>query len=123
MAVERTGLPPCTVLRLEPLNGLAAQSIPALTSLTSVSLYSAADGKPVHSYATLITRAIRSADDDKRLTLAQIYKWITDTFPYYRTAGNGWKVSLVFFSSTAWDLYRAQHARACARLTLYFAKS
>eukprot|EP00037_Helgoeca_nana_P033134 m.416796 g.416796 ORF g.416796 m.416796 type:complete len:373 (-) comp30105_c0_seq1:218-1336(-) len=54
----------------------------------------AADGKPVHSYATLITRAIRSADDDKRLTLAQIYKWITDTFPYYRTAGNGWKNSI-----------------------------
>eukprot|EP00038_Savillea_parva_P029202 m.69484 g.69484 ORF g.69484 m.69484 type:complete len:430 (+) comp8587_c0_seq1:170-1459(+) len=54
----------------------------------------AADGKPVHSYATLITRAIRSAGDSKRMTLAQIYKWITDNFPYYRTAGNGWKNSI-----------------------------
>jgi hypothetical protein len=53
---------------------------------------SAANAKPVHSYATLITRAIRSAGDSKRMTLAQIYKWITDNFPYYRTAGNGWKV-------------------------------
>ena len=26
------------------------------------------------------------------MTLSEIYKWITDNFPYYRTAGNGWKV-------------------------------
>ena len=28
------------------------------------------------------------------MTLSDIYKWIMDNFPYYKTAGNGWKVLL-----------------------------
>ena len=57
--------------------------------------YEEGDGKPVHSYATLITLAIKSSGGSVlRMTLAEIYRWILDNFPYYRTAGNGWKNSI-----------------------------
>ena len=49
------------------------------------------DGKPAYSYANLITFAI-SSTESKRMTLSEIYQWIGDHFPYYRDAGNGWKV-------------------------------
>lgn len=50
------------------------------------------DGKPVYSYANLIMFAIRSSPRGK-MTLSEIYQWICDTFPYYRSIGSGWKVS------------------------------
>lgn len=53
---------------------------------------SAKDGKPPYSYATLITYAIKSSSREK-MTLNEIYQWITDNFPYYRDAEGGWKVS------------------------------
>lgn len=52
------------------------------------------DGKkPPYSYATLIGMAILRAPS-RRLTLAQIYKWIADTFLYYRNSNNGWQNSI-----------------------------
>ncbi|KAK1827910.1 forkhead protein sep1 [Podospora conica] len=49
--------------------------------------------KPNHSYATLIGMAImRSAQ--RRLTLAQIYKWISDTFRFYNPTDAGWQNSI-----------------------------
>lgn len=48
-------------------------------------------GKPPHSYATLIAMAIASAPE-RKLSLNDIYTWISDTFPYYNRAGRGWKV-------------------------------
>lgn len=48
-------------------------------------------GKPPHSYATLIAMAIRASPEGK-LSLNDIYTWISDTFPYYSRAGRGWKV-------------------------------
>ena len=50
-------------------------------------------GKPPYSYASLIAMAVLRAPN-RRLTLAQIYKWITDTFAYYRTAETGWQNSI-----------------------------
>ena len=50
------------------------------------------DGKPPYSYANLITFAINSSAK-KRMTLSEIYQWICENFPYYKEAGNGWKVS------------------------------
>ncbi|XP_041964264.1 forkhead box protein J2 [Alosa sapidissima] len=50
-------------------------------------------GKPPHSYATLIAMAIRAAPDGK-LSLNDIYTWISDTFPYYSRVGRGWKNSI-----------------------------
>ncbi|XP_056143113.1 forkhead box protein J2 isoform X2 [Lampris incognitus] len=50
-------------------------------------------GKPPHSYATLIAMAIASAHE-RKLSLNDIYTWISDTFPYYSRAGRGWKNSI-----------------------------
>eukprot|EP00118_Oscarella_pearsei_P027389 m.311038 g.311038 ORF g.311038 m.311038 type:complete len:430 (+) comp58491_c0_seq1:141-1430(+) len=49
--------------------------------------------KPPFSYATLIAFAINS-DPDKRMTLSQIYCWIEDNFPYFKTARSAWKNSI-----------------------------
>ena len=49
------------------------------------------DGKPPYSYANLITFAINSSSK-KKMTLSEIYQWICENFPYYKDAGNGWKV-------------------------------
>ncbi|KAI4902566.1 hypothetical protein NFI96_022002, partial [Prochilodus magdalenae] len=50
-------------------------------------------GKPPHSYASLIAMAISSAPE-RKLSLNDIYTWISDTFPYYNRAGRGWKNSI-----------------------------
>lgn len=53
------------------------------------------DSKPPYSYAQLISLAImRSPSGEKRMTLADIYKWITEHFPYYQSGGVGWKNSI-----------------------------
>ncbi|MCJ1446105.1 MAG: hypothetical protein MMC23_006610 [Stictis urceolatum] len=49
--------------------------------------------KPNASYAQLIGMAILRAPN-RRLTLAQIYKWISDTFAHYRLSGAGWQNSI-----------------------------
>ena len=49
--------------------------------------------KPPYSYASLIAMSILRAPN-RRLTLAQIYKWISDSFSYYRTAETGWQNSI-----------------------------
>ena len=59
------------------------------------------------SYADLITQAILSSPD-KRLTLAEIYKWMTDNIPYFRERADsnstaGWKVSKLIGVKLALD--------------------
>ena len=49
--------------------------------------------KPPYSYAVLIGMSILRAPN-RRLTLAQIYKWISDTFSYYRASETGWQNSI-----------------------------
>lgn len=51
--------------------------------------------KPPFSYAQLIGMAILRTPD-RRLTLAQIYKWISDSFSFYRlsTTPTGWQNSI-----------------------------
>ncbi|KKA28267.1 hypothetical protein TD95_001858 [Thielaviopsis punctulata] len=49
--------------------------------------------KPGHSYAQLIGMAILRSPN-RRLTLAQIYKWISDTFSFYRAHDAGWQNSI-----------------------------
>ncbi|QIW99542.1 hypothetical protein AMS68_005060 [Peltaster fructicola] len=49
--------------------------------------------KPSHSYATLIGMAILRAPQ-RRLTLAQIYKWISDHYSFYRSTEAGWQNSI-----------------------------
>jgi forkhead transcription factor HCM1 len=49
--------------------------------------------KPPYSYAQLIGMAILRAPN-RRLTLASIYKWISDSFKFYRINENGWQNSI-----------------------------
>ncbi|KAL3489459.1 fork head domain-containing protein [Aspergillus germanicus] len=49
--------------------------------------------KPPYSYATLIGMSILRAPN-RRLTLAQIYKWISETFSYYKNSDPGWQNSI-----------------------------
>lgn len=49
--------------------------------------------KPAHSYAQLIGMSILRAPN-RRLTLAQIYKWISDTYSFYNALDAGWQNSI-----------------------------
>lgn len=49
--------------------------------------------KPQYSYAALIGMSILRAPG-RRLTLAQIYKWISHSFAYYRASQTGWQNSI-----------------------------
>lgn len=51
------------------------------------------EDKPPYSYATLIGMSILS-NPDKKLTLSQIYQWISDTFKYYKREEVGWQNSI-----------------------------
>lgn len=51
--------------------------------------------KPPFSYVTLIRQAILSTRL-QRMTLNEIYQWITDTYPYFQTAPPKWKVRMIF---------------------------
>ncbi|KAJ3076144.1 Forkhead box protein B2, partial [Podochytrium sp. JEL0797] len=46
--------------------------------------------RPQHSYAAMISQAIL-ASADRKLALAEIYHWIMETYPYYKTVGTGWQ--------------------------------
>lgn len=47
--------------------------------------------KPPYSYVALIRQAIHSSKL-QRMTLNEIYQWIIDAYPYFRTAPAKWKV-------------------------------
>ncbi|KAH7105624.1 hypothetical protein BKA62DRAFT_690349 [Auriculariales sp. MPI-PUGE-AT-0066] len=53
----------------------------------------AVGSKPSYPYATLIRSAINGAPE-KRLLLEDIYAAIEGRFPYFTSAGNGWKNSI-----------------------------
>lgn len=49
--------------------------------------------KPQHSYIGLIAMAILSSPDTK-LVLSDIYQYILDNYPYFRSRGPGWRNSI-----------------------------
>ncbi|XP_069187570.1 hepatocyte nuclear factor 3-gamma-like [Procambarus clarkii] len=49
--------------------------------------------KPQHSYIGLIAMAILSSPD-KKLVLSDIYQYILDNYPYFRSRGPGWRNSI-----------------------------
>lgn len=49
--------------------------------------------KPAGSYASLITKALKECESGK-MTLAGIYEWIKDNYPYYRSAEAAWQNSI-----------------------------
>ncbi|KAI8924883.1 hypothetical protein BC831DRAFT_401843, partial [Entophlyctis helioformis] len=63
---------------------------PAQASITPVSSSTA---RPTIPYAILITNAIEMSAN-RRITLNEIYNYAMHHYPYFRTAGSGWKNSI-----------------------------
>jgi hypothetical protein len=53
----------------------------------------AKDLKPPYSYATMISQAIFSTEEEN-MSLSNIYKYIMDHYAFYRHSQTGWQVSL-----------------------------
>lgn len=49
--------------------------------------------RPPYSYSALIAMAIKSAPE-QRLTLSQIYQYVSDNFPFYGRSKAGWQNSI-----------------------------
>ncbi|KAJ3395795.1 hypothetical protein HDU92_004958 [Lobulomyces angularis] len=75
-----------------PSNG-TPRNISSLSLETDVKSEGIGSGKPPFSYAILISYAIQSSPT-KQITLNEIYNWITENHPFYKTAGSGWKNSI-----------------------------
>ncbi|KAJ2780834.1 hypothetical protein GGI15_003400 [Coemansia interrupta] len=59
----------------------------------TISIRPGTTGKPPYSYATLITYAILR-HPRRQMTLNEIYTWVITHYPYFNTAGSGWKNSI-----------------------------
>jgi hypothetical protein len=55
--------------------------------------FNSKEKRPPYRYATLIAMAILRANN-RCLSLAQIYQWISDSFPYYSLTESGWQNSI-----------------------------
>ncbi|KAJ2665708.1 hypothetical protein IWW48_000159 [Coemansia sp. RSA 1200] len=73
--------------------GNAGISDIALLLSGAIKLKTHTTGKPPYSYATLITYAIMN-HPRKQMTLNEIYSWVMEHYPYFKTAGSGWKNSI-----------------------------
>ena len=69
-----------------------ALQIPHTSILTNQD-YKKVSKKPPYSYAKLISMAIQDSRQHK-LVLSDIYKWISDNYLYYATAGTSWHNSV-----------------------------
>uniref|UniRef100_A0A8C4S9G2 Forkhead box N1 n=1 Tax=Erpetoichthys calabaricus TaxID=27687 RepID=A0A8C4S9G2_ERPCA len=68
-----------------PYQRIAPQSLPE----TQQSLYP----KPIYSYSILIFMALRNSKTGS-LPVSEIYNFMTEHFPYFKTAPDGWKNSV-----------------------------
>uniref|UniRef100_A0A672HD27 Forkhead box protein G1 n=1 Tax=Salarias fasciatus TaxID=181472 RepID=A0A672HD27_SALFA len=77
------------LLPLQPLTKMTPlpQHEPSLQPLPPAST------KPPYSFSSLIFMAIEDSPN-KRLPVKEIYEWIVNNFPYYRTATGGWRNSV-----------------------------
>ncbi|XP_053285211.1 forkhead box protein N2 [Pleuronectes platessa] len=79
-------------------NLLPLQPLPKMTPLPQLEASTPthpppASSKPPYSFSSLIFMAIEESPD-KRLPVKDIYEWIVNKFPYYRTATGGWRNSV-----------------------------
>lgn len=81
----------CNLLPLQPLHKITP--LPQLKSSESSRCTSSASSKPPYSFSSLIFMAIEDSPG-KKLPVKDIYEWIVNNFPYYRTAPGGWRNSV-----------------------------
>ncbi|KAK9518215.1 hypothetical protein VZT92_023527 [Zoarces viviparus] len=80
-------------------NLLPLQSLHKMTPLTQIESsvpprpLRPASSKPPYSFSSLIFMAIEDSPD-RRLPVKDIYDWIVNNFPFYRTASGGWRNSV-----------------------------
>ncbi len=79
------------LLPLQPLPRMTP--LPQLDSSAPTRPLPPASSKPPYSFSSLIFMAIEDSPD-KRLPVKDIYEWIVNNFPYYRTASGGWRNSV-----------------------------
>lgn len=91
---QSSGSPSRTALNTIPTKPKTA-SLKIQSHLTLSSFVSVRDNpsRPPYSYPELIKMSISKAPTG-RLTLAQIYKWISETYPFYKPSGISWKNSI-----------------------------
>jgi hypothetical protein len=66
---------------------------PTEVEIPTTTVHDSVHVKPPYSYVTLIRQAILSTKM-QRMTLNEIYQWIVDSYPYFRTAPPKWKVRI-----------------------------
>ncbi|XP_034739004.1 forkhead box protein N2 [Etheostoma cragini] len=79
------------LLPLQPLPKMTP--LPQLESSAPTQVLPSATSKPPYSFSSLIFMAIEDSPD-RRLPVKDIYVWIVNNFPYYRTASGGWRNSV-----------------------------
>jgi len=106
------------MLDTNSVNGSDAATVPQSTEGAG----SVGHQKPGYSYSSLIYLAIGSSAE-RRMTLSEIYRWICDRFPYYRTADPGWKVSFRSPMKYAYNaLFRTCRSRFLANVLYAIAR-
>ncbi|MCJ1470167.1 hypothetical protein MMC07_008812 [Pseudocyphellaria aurata] len=80
-------------LNTRPAPKIEVARVPQIPEPCDMPLIEDDGSKPPYSYRSLIGMSILRAPN-RRLTLAQIYKWISDTFSYYRASDAGWQNSI-----------------------------
>ncbi|KAG0199935.1 Forkhead box protein J3 [Mortierella sp. GBA30] len=93
-SISATSPPPMSPpSSIKKKGGPAKKGVTVATTTTGTEGQQSKFPKPTHSYSYLITTAILESPN-RQLTLNDIYEWVMENFPWYRTATNGWKNSI-----------------------------
>ncbi|XP_075340651.1 forkhead box Q2 [Odontesthes bonariensis] len=69
------------------------EEVEEVTTTTTSSSLEKSTNKPNHSYIALISKAIL-ASEEKKLLLCDIYQWIMDHYPYFKSKDKNWRNSV-----------------------------
>lgn len=106
------------LLPLQPLAKMT--SLPQQEPCTPAQvLHPPASSKPPYSFSSLIFMAIEDSPH-KRLPVKEIYNWIVNNFPYYRTATGGWRNSVRHNLSLSKSFRRIQRDKTQVGTRVFF---
>ncbi|XP_034038013.1 forkhead box protein N3-like [Thalassophryne amazonica] len=93
------------LLPLQPLSKMTL--LPPLESSAPVQSVPSSSCKPPYSFTCMIFMAIEDSPN-KRLPVKDIYEWIVNNFPYYKSASGGWRNSVRHNLSLSKSFHRIQ---------------